>query len=76
MHPHIERGETLVVEQLHSDWVIQRYILREHGIVVAGPAPDTLIDQVGPQDLRDAVAGIATSWLEPTFMNSAAGRSS
>src|SRR5690349_11444320 len=31
-----------------SDWVIQSYILREHGIALAGPSPRELIDPVAP----------------------------
>lgn len=64
-HPHIERGETLVMDHFHSDWILQRYILREHGVVVAGPDPRTLIDPVDAHDLRRAVAALGTSWLEP-----------
>lgn len=68
-HPHIVRGdETLVIEHFHTDWIVQRAILREHGVIVAGPAPHTLIDPVDPQSLRRAVADIATSWLEPEFL--------
>jgi len=63
--PRIERGETLVMEHLDSGWVIHCYILREHGVVVAGPDPRPLIDRVDPQDLRQAMAAIAESWLEP-----------
>jgi hypothetical protein len=36
-------------------WVIERHIVREHGVVVWGPPPDTLIDPVSPQELRAAV---------------------
>lgn len=36
-------------------WVIERQIVREHGVVVSGPSPATLIDPVSPDDLRAAV---------------------
>ncbi|HEX6288432.1 MAG TPA: aminoglycoside adenylyltransferase domain-containing protein [Herpetosiphonaceae bacterium] len=45
-----------------SDWVIQRQIMREHGIVVAGPDPQLLIDPVGPDDLRRAVLATLREW--------------
>jgi predicted nucleotidyltransferase len=56
-HPHIERGadEILDRDDFNSGWIIQRAILREHGVVVAGPAPRTLIDPIHPDDLRQAV---------------------
>lgn len=64
-HPHIERGGRLRVEQHDSDWVIQRHILREHGVVVAGPAPHTLIDPIPPGELRRAVLDLFRGWWAP-----------
>jgi len=70
--PRIERGETLVMEHLDSGWVIHCYVLREQGVVVAGPDPRPLIDRVAPRDLRRAMAAIAESWLEPARHDRAA----
>jgi Domain of unknown function (DUF4111) len=63
-HPHVQRGPTNVLEmdQLGSDWVLQRHILREHGIVVAGPALHPLIDPVPPDDMRRAVIDLMSHW--------------
>jgi hypothetical protein len=49
-----------------SDWVIQRYIIREHGVTLAGPPPRDLIDPVQPDDLRRAVCQILREWWAPT----------
>ncbi len=38
-----------------SDWVIQRHIIREQGVVVCGPPPQMLIDPVTPDALRGSV---------------------
>ncbi|HET9589601.1 MAG TPA: aminoglycoside adenylyltransferase domain-containing protein [Anaerolineales bacterium] len=48
-----------------SDWVIQRHVVRECGVVVDGPDPRTLIDPVGPEDIRRAVLGILDEWWFP-----------
>jgi predicted nucleotidyltransferase len=48
-----------------SDWVIQRYIVREHGVVLAGPHPKSLIDPISPAEIRDAVLGILNDWWFP-----------
>ena len=48
-----------------SDWVIQRHILREGGVVVAGPTLRDWIDPVTPNDIRRAVAGILREWWSP-----------
>ena len=48
-----------------SDWVIQSHILREHGIVLAGPAPRSWIDPVAPNDLRRAMRALLREWWAP-----------
>jgi hypothetical protein len=67
MHPHIDRGagERLTQWQHDADWVIQRYVLREHGITVAGPPPDTLIDPITADDLWGAVRELLDTWWGP-----------
>ncbi len=67
LHPHIERGagETLDMDQLGSDWIIQRAILRMCGLVVAGPDLHTVIDPVRPDDVRRAVATLMDEWWGP-----------
>ncbi len=37
-----------------ANWVIERAIVRERGVVLYGPPPETLIDPVSPQQLREA----------------------
>lgn len=64
-HPHIERGGELVVEQHASDMAIQRYVLREHGLVVAGPPPATMIDPVYPSNLRAALEALLEGCWKP-----------
>jgi hypothetical protein len=64
LHPNIERGrgERLKIVRHDASWVIHRYILRQRGIILAGPAPQTLIDPVAPNDLRQAMLKILHGW--------------
>jgi Domain of unknown function (DUF4111) len=39
-------------------WVLDRWVAREHGLAVAGPAPRTLIDPIGAEELRAAVRSL------------------
>ena len=40
----------------HRDnWVLERWIVREHGVALLGPDPKTLIDPIPPDELRAAV---------------------
>ncbi|MHB8928282.1 MAG: aminoglycoside adenylyltransferase domain-containing protein [Bacillota bacterium] len=64
-HPHIEQGGSLRVEQHDSDWVVQRHVLREHGVTLAGPPLHSLIDPIGPDALRRALVELTRSWWAP-----------
>lgn len=52
-------------EPLGSDWIIQRHVVREYGVVIEGPDPKTLIDFVSPDDIRGAVMGVLRDWWFP-----------
>ncbi len=54
-HPTIGVDWEFSVERHGSNWILERHIVREYGIVVWGPAPYTLIDPVAPQAMRAAV---------------------
>ena len=69
-HPYIDRGSTLaIVHQESGYWIIHRHVLREHGVVLAGPPPRTLIDPVQPSELREAVLGILREWWAPMLVD-------
>lgn len=57
-HPHLSHEAPFQVAKHGPDWVIQRFVLREHGVVVAGPPPREWIDPVTPAMLREAVGGV------------------
>jgi predicted nucleotidyltransferase len=71
LHPHIDRGHGEVLHRMRheSDWVIQRHILRERGILISGPDPKTLVDPVSPNDLRRAIADGLPLWMNPILDN-------
>jgi len=69
-HPHLSVGGGLRVEHHDAGGVILRHILREWGIVLAGPPPSTLIDPVTPADLRRAVVDLFHSWWAPVLDDS------
>jgi hypothetical protein len=66
-HPHIERGadQILHLDQLDAGWILHLHVLREYGLVVAGPAPRAVIDPVDPRDMRRAVADLMDVWWGP-----------
>ncbi|HJQ13700.1 MAG TPA: aminoglycoside adenylyltransferase domain-containing protein [Anaerolineales bacterium] len=67
LHPHLDRGDNEVLHMMshESDWIVQRHVLRERGIVIDGPELQRLIDPVSRDDLRRAIAGVLPLWTQP-----------
>jgi hypothetical protein len=61
-YPIASTDEPFRVGALDSGWVFQRAIMREQGVVVWGPPPQTLIGPVAPQELRAAVCDHLNTW--------------
>lgn len=75
LHPTIGVDWDFGVGKHGSNWILERAIVREHGVVVYGPPPRTLIDPVAPDELRKAVCEMlggfwkeqlsGPAWLRP-----------
>jgi hypothetical protein len=68
-HPALRVDGTFSVDGHGSDWVIQRHLLREKGIVLAGPPPVTLIDPVTSDALRRATLETLREWWLPQLQD-------
>ncbi len=53
-HVKLGVGEEFGWKLHRANWVFERWTLREHGVIVQGPDPKSLIEPVGPEDLREA----------------------
>ena len=64
VHPNIQRGmgERLKLVDHGADWDVHRFILRTRGIMLAGPPPQTLVDPVPPDQLRQAMLSRLSEW--------------
>jgi predicted nucleotidyltransferase len=71
LHAHMDRGDNEVLHMMshESDWIVQRHILRERGIVIKGPNLRSLIDPVSPNELRRAVINVLPLWIKPILEN-------
>ena len=63
-YPQLEKDRELAWEPLELGWPFQRSVLREQGIVIAGPDPKTLLAPVAARELSDAALGIVRLWQE------------
>ena len=64
LHPNIERGlgEHLKLVVHDETWAVHRHILRQRGITLLGPSPQSLIDPVSPSELRQAMLKLLNGW--------------
>lgn len=69
-YPQLETGRGLAWEPLEQGWPFQRTVLREHGIVIAGPAPKSLLAPVPAHELSDAALDIVRLWREQSRTDS------
>lgn len=63
-YPRMSTDEPFQVWAHDSSWNVQRAIAREHGVVLWGPAPETLIEPVAPQEVRAAVCAHLQEWWQ------------
>lgn len=64
-YPALRCDGSFAVDHHGPEWIIQRHVLREHGRVLYGPDPRTLIDPIPPEALRGAAAGTLREWWAP-----------
>jgi hypothetical protein len=72
--PTVNEG-SFYLASLGSDWIFQRQILRDGGVVLAGPYPQSIIDPVPPEQLRQAVLSFLNEWWRPMLDESSRLRS-
>jgi predicted nucleotidyltransferase len=66
--PSVNEGE-FFVDRRGSDWIIQRHVIRECGVILSGPDPKTLIDPVSAAEIRQSVRGVLEEWWFPMLEN-------
>lgn len=73
-YPQVEKDRGFVLDRLEDGWLSQCYIVREHGVPLAGPDPRTLFPPVDVDAMRRTVAQIPEMWLndahnDPTWLD-------
>jgi predicted nucleotidyltransferase len=61
--PYLDNTARELIRSDHCNKALVRWTLREHGIVLAGPDPKTLVDPVAPDDLRSETSRIMREWM-------------
>lgn len=61
---YFDNGETKPARDNHCNTAVVRWSLREHGVVLAGPEPKSLVEPVDPDDLRREVREAMVEFAE------------
>jgi hypothetical protein len=75
-HIHIDRGPGERLQRMHiqdpslqeawwGGWVVMRHVVREHAIVLAGPAPASFLPPTPPEELKRSVVANLEGWARP-----------
>ncbi len=63
-HPSLGQGEQLSWTEHGTNWIIERWTVREHGVTLLGPPPTTLIDPIDATAIITAVRDRLPDWLD------------
>jgi len=59
---YLDNGSTELIRDNHDNTAVVRWSLREHGVVLAGPDPKSLVDPVPAEELRRDVLEAMEEW--------------
>ncbi|MBC7931118.1 MAG: DUF4111 domain-containing protein [Rubrivivax sp.] len=63
-HPTRGQGAALERSEHHANWILERWTVREHGVTLHGPNPQTLIDPISSGEIREAVRARLGDWAD------------
>ena len=59
---YLDHGSRSLVQSEHCNTVVVRWVVREHGVALAGPSPATLVDPIPVETLRQEIAATIRNW--------------
>ena len=59
---YLDNGSRALIQSEHDNSLVVRWVLREHGVSLAGPDARTLIDPIEANDLRREILGVIIDW--------------
>ena len=59
---YLDNGSRSLVRSEHCNSVVVRWTVREHGVALAGPSPETLVDPIPVEVLRQEIMETMNDW--------------
>jgi hypothetical protein len=67
---YLDHGSRALVQSDHCNTVVVRWVVREHGVALAGPSPATLVDPIPVEALRQEIMQTISGWGEELLAES------
>lgn len=59
---YLDNGSRSLILSDHCNTLVVRWVVRQHGITLAGPEPASLIDPISPEALRQEIYAVIQDW--------------
>jgi predicted nucleotidyltransferase len=59
---YLDHGSRSLIRSEHCNTIVVRWVVREHGVVLAGPNPAALVDPIPVEALRQEIMQTITGW--------------
>jgi predicted nucleotidyltransferase len=59
---YLDNGHRSLIQEKHDNTIVVRWVVREHGVALAGPDPATLVDPLPVAALRQEILEGMTGW--------------
>ncbi|MBI5965157.1 MAG: DUF4111 domain-containing protein [Chloroflexi bacterium] len=66
---YLDNGSRSLVKADHCNTIVVRWVIRENGITLAGPSPNTLVDPISVDLLRKEILETITGWGQEILDN-------
>lgn len=66
---YLDNGSNTLIQSDHCNMVLVRWVVREHGVQLAGPAPKTLVDPIPVNVLRQEILETICYWGQEILDN-------
>lgn len=63
-HPTLGQGGKLAWSEHHNNWILERWTVREYGVTLVGPPPQSLIAPISSREISQAVRARLGDWVE------------
>ncbi len=68
---YLDNGSRSLIKADHCNTIVVRWVVRENGVILAGPPPETLVESISIELLRREIMETITGWGQEIIDNSA-----